>query len=87
MAMTVTESSALNRLLDWIFGVSDYNDEPITSEEARKSAEVLARSANKRLMAGYDAASVRELWERIASPPAQKPARRKASRRQGRRGK
>ena len=47
MAVNITEATAINRLLDWIYG------KPTTPEKLREASLTLASSANKALVAGW----------------------------------
>lgn len=53
MALTVSEASAVNKLIDFVTGQRDGTDQRASSGDALDAAELLARGANKRLSAGY----------------------------------
>jgi hypothetical protein len=69
MALTISEASAVNQLVDWIIPDQPISslfppDQPPTDTAARESLELLARSAKKALMAGADDAYVRKHWRK-----------------------
>lgn len=54
MALTVTEASAVNRVIDFVVGAARPDHDPARDDRAvlAEALAVLARSANKTLMAG-----------------------------------
>jgi hypothetical protein len=65
MALTVTESIAVNKLLRWLLPADpDSGISRPTSEEAEAAAALLADRANDRLMAGLNGNRVRDAWPR-----------------------
>jgi len=63
MAMTVTEATALNQLLDWLFKTTkDLRGRAITDNEAKEAAKVLAASSYKKIMAGISPEDVEKRW-------------------------
>lgn len=62
MAMTVTESNAFNRLMDWLFKSKGPDGKKVTDAEAREAAQCLALSSHKRLMCGITPDQVDGRW-------------------------
>ena len=63
MPLSVTESHAVNELLDWIMsGRSATTGERIPDDTAREAASILAASAYKALSAGADRRDVDQRW-------------------------
>lgn len=65
MALTVTEASAVNTLLNWLLRPGRLGIMRPTSLEAEDAAALLAEHANKTLLAGIMAADVRAAWPRL----------------------
>lgn len=67
MALTVSEASAVNDLIDYITGArgsSGRTDEE-WNDVARDAAALLADKARQKLMAGIDGPEVRRRWRRV----------------------
>jgi hypothetical protein len=62
MAMTVTEANAFNQLMDWLFKSKTLDGRKISDADAKEAAKILARSSNKRLMAGITPDQVDGRW-------------------------
>lgn len=66
MALTVTEASAVNDLLDYVYGRADLAGRRTTLQDAHTAAQLLADHAYKTLMAGVRGSDLR--LERLAPP-------------------
>jgi hypothetical protein len=64
MALTVTEASAVNTLIDYLLGNRNALGGP-DRLDARQAAELLADHANKTLSAGVTGSHVRQDWHRV----------------------
>lgn len=73
--LTVTESNAVNTLLDWLLDLdAGYaSGGPPTDEAAQAAAEVLAAAAHKRLMTGHTPDNIGRHWPRRAAPTGPTP--------------
>lgn len=59
MMLTVTQATAVNRLVDFF---APHGDGAVTAEAARDALALLADDANKKLMAGAHGETVRANW-------------------------
>lgn len=64
MALTVTEASAVNTLIDYLLGNRNALGGP-DRLDAREAAQLLADHAHKTLSAGVNAVDVQQAWHRV----------------------
>lgn len=72
MSLTVTEATAVNRLLDYITQDNSGSRRIISipdRKQAIEAAETLAASASKKLMAGWRPDEVADQWPTESPPP------------------
>lgn len=76
MAMTISEASATNTLLRYLFGETGYvSGGAVSPEDARAAAITLAKSANARLGAGYTESTAAIAWDaNVPQPATQTPS-------------
>ncbi|WP_435582894.1 hypothetical protein [Amycolatopsis thermoflava] len=69
MALTITEANAVNALLGYALLISRPTG-PVTEDQAREAAELLADKAHRALAAGLTAEQVRDHWRpsRLSGP-------------------
>lgn len=61
--MTVTESIAVNLVVQWVIGGNDHNGQPVPDQKAKEALQILAKNANKQLMAGVTPENIDKTWK------------------------